>query len=417
MINIHLERGKLLLAQKRLADAEKEFKQALSHAPNDAYAMAWLAECYLSGKRYAEALELGERAMGHAPNDPFLLYTMARAYFYNQNTKKAREMIRQGLQLNPADADFFLLLAHVAFYEEKWQEALDAAEQGLEQDAENVNLVNIRAQALVKLNRKAEAAQTIDYALHKAPEDSYSHANRGWVAIEQSRFKEAQQNFREALRLNPNNEYARSGLKEAIKGENIFYRGLLKYFLWMAKMNEQNRWAVVIGAYIIYRVVLGVARSNPALAPLLYPIIALYVLFALSSWIAIPIANLFLRLHPIGKHALTEDEKMRSNIAGGLVGLSLLALAGYFISDAGQLLFLGLVFGLLLVPAGGTFSVSEGTKARRSLTIYSLALAAVGIIGALVPSLGSWLIIVFALGIFAYGWVANYLIGQDAKAF
>ena len=182
-------------------------------------------------------------------------------------------------------------------------------------------------------------------------------------------------------------------------------------------MNEQNRWAVVIGAYIIYRVVLGVARSNPALAPLLYPIIALYVLFALSSWIAVPIANLFLRLHPIGKHALTEDEKMGSNIAGGLVGLSLLSLAGYFISNAGQLLFLGLVFGLLLVPAGGTFSVSEGTKARRSLTIYSLALAAVGITGALIPSLGSWLIIVFALGIFAYGWVANYLIGQDAKAF
>ena len=417
MTNIHLERGKLLLAQKRITDAEQEFKRALSQSPNDAYAMAWLAECYLSSKRYQEALELGERAMGHAPNDPFLLYTMARAYFYNQNTRKAREMIQQGLQLNPADADFFLLLAHVAFYEERWQEALNAAEQGLEQDAENVNLINIRAQSLVKLDRKAEAAQTIDYALHKAPEDSYAHANRGWVAIEQSRFKEAQLSFREALRLNPNNEYARSGLKEAIKGENIFYRGILKYFLWMAKLNERNRWAVIIGAYIIYRVVLGVARSNPALAPLIYPFIALYVLFALSSWIAVPIANLFLRLHPIGKHALTDDEKAGSNIAGGLLGLSIFALTGYLISGAGQLLFLGIVFGLLLVPAGGTFSVSAGTTARRSLTIYSLALGAAGIIGALIPALGSWLLIVFALGIFAYGWVANYLIGRDAKAF
>ena len=417
MTNIHLERGKLLLTQKRLADAEKEFKQALTLNPNDAYAMAWLAECYLSGKRFKEALELSERAMGLDPNDPFLLYVISRAYFYNQQTKKAREMIQQGLQLNPNDPDFFLLLAHIAFYEEKWQESLDAAEKGLEQDAENVSLVNIRAQALVKLNRKAEAASTIDYALNRAPDDSYSHANRGWVAIEQNRFKDAQLSFKEALRLNPTNEFARSGLKEAIKGENIFYRGILKYFLWMAKLNEQNRWAVVIGAYIIYRVVLGVARNNPAIAPLLYPIISFYVIFALSSWIAVPIANLFLRLHPIGKHALTEDEQLGSNIAGGLLGLAILSFAGYLISGTSQLLFMGLVFGLLLVPAGGTFSVSAGTKARRSLGIYSIALGAAGITGALLPDLGSWLLVVFAFGIFAYGWVANYLIGQDAKSF
>jgi hypothetical protein len=182
-------------------------------------------------------------------------------------------------------------------------------------------------------------------------------------------------------------------------------------------MNERNRWAVVIGAYLIYRVVLGIARNNPALAPLLYPFIALYVLFALSSWIAVPIANLFLRLHPIGKHALTEDEKLGSNISGGLVGLAVLALAGYLVSGAAQLLFLAIVFGLLLVPAGGTFSVSKDTNARRSLTLYSLVLGAAGITGALLPSLSSWLLVVFAFGIFAYGWVANYLIGRDAKTF
>ena len=416
-MNIHLERGKLLLAQNRLDEAERELKQALTKSPNDGYAMAWLAECYLSAKRFDEALELSQRAMGFSPNTPFLQYTLARAYFYNRRTKEARDTIKQALQQNPADPDFFLLLAHVAFYEEKWQEALDAAEQGLELDAENVNLVNIRAQALIKLNRKAEAADTIDYALHKAPENSYSHANRGWVAIEQGRFKEAQLNFREALRLEPNNEFARSGLKEAIKGTNVFYRALLKYFLWMAKMNERNRWAFIIGAYVLYRVLIAVAKNVPAIAPLLYPLIGFYILFALSSWIAVPISNLFLRLHPIGQHALNEDEKMASNIAGGLLGLALLSIVSYLLTDVQQLLFLSIVFGLLLIPAGGTFTVSEGTKARRSLTIYSLVLAGAGVAGALLPALGSWLLVVFAIGIFAYGWVANYLIGQDAKAF
>lgn len=416
-MNIHLERGKLLLAQNRLEEAEQELKQALTEAPDDGYAMAWLAECYLSAKRFGEALELSERAMGYAPNNAFLQYTLARAYFYNRRTKEARETIRQALQQNPADPDFFLLLAHVSFYEEKWQEALDAAEQGLELDAENVNLVNLRAQALIKLNRKAEAADTIDYALNKAPENSYSHANRGWVAIEQGRFKEAQLNFREALRLEPNNEFARSGLKESIKGTNVFYRAVLKYFLWMAKMNERNRWTFIIGAYILYRVLIVVAKNVPAIAPLLYPLIGFYVLFALSSWIAVPISNLFLRLHPIGQHALNDDEKTASNIAGSLLGAALLCILAYLLTSIQPLLFLSIVLGLLLIPAGGTFTVSPGTKARRSLTIYSLALAVLGITGALVPTLGSWLLVVFAVGVFAYGWVANYLIGQDVKTF
>jgi Tfp pilus assembly protein PilF len=416
-MNVHLERGKLLLAQNRLKEAEEELKQALGQTPDDGYTMAWLAECYLSGKDFSKALELSERAMSLSPNHPFLQYTLARAYFYNQRIRQARNTIREALQQNPADPDFFLLLAHVAFYEEKWKEALETAEQGLELEPENVKLVNLRSQTLIKLNRKSEAADTADYALHKAPDNTYSHANRGWVAVEQGQYREAQLHFREALRLDPTNDFARSGLKESIKGTNFFYRGILKYFLWMAKMNERNRWAFIIGAYILYRLLIALAENVPSLAPLLYPLIGLYILFALSSWIAVPISNLFLRLHPIGKYALTEDEQRGSNVAGGLLGLGLLSLLGYLISGAGQLLFLGIVLVLLLIPAGGTFTVSAGTKARRSLAIYSLALGAVGITGALLPSLGSWLIIAFAIGIFAYAWVANYLIGRDAKAF
>ncbi|NBC07683.1 MAG: tetratricopeptide repeat protein, partial [Bacteroidetes bacterium] len=39
-MNIHLERGKLLLAQNRLDEAERELKQALTESPDDGYAMA-----------------------------------------------------------------------------------------------------------------------------------------------------------------------------------------------------------------------------------------------------------------------------------------------------------------------------------------------------------------------------------------
>lgn len=415
-MDYHLERGKLLLAQNRIPEAEAEFKQALAQDPNNGLILGWLAECNLLSKKFKEGLELSERAIGLMPDSNFIRYALARAYFYNQRIADARQAVRQALEQDPNDADFFLLLAHIEFHQSMWAPALKAAEQGLALDPENVGLINIRTQALVKLDRKAEAAHTADFALHKSPEDSYSHANRGWVAIEQGEYKAAQQHFMEALRLNPNSDYAQSGLKESIKGQNVIYRGMLRYFLWVAKMNEQNRWAFIIGAYVAYRLVLALADNFPALSPFLYPIVGFYILFALSSWIAVPLSNLFLRLHPIGKHALSDDERLASNLAGGVLGSALACLAGFLLTQSSALLLLSVILGLLLVPTGGAFSVEPGTKARKSLLAYGSLLAICGIIGVLWPQ-GSWFLIVFGIGIFAYGWVANYLIGQDAKAF
>ncbi|MCB9294832.1 MAG: tetratricopeptide repeat protein [Lewinellaceae bacterium] len=415
-MNIHLERGKLLLAQSRLAEAERELKEALSQQPDDAYAMAWLAECYLNGKRFAEALEVSERAMRFAPNNGFLLYTLARSYFYNKRTKEARETVARALSLNPNDPDFFLLRAHIEFYEENWQAALAAAEQGLELDPEHVNLINLRTQALVKLNRKAEAMETIDYALHHAPEDSYSHANKGWVAIERGAYGQAFGHFREALRLEPNNGYARAGLKEAIKARNWLYRGVLKYFLWLGKMNQQGRWVFIIGIYIFYRIMIEVAENSPSLAPFLYPFIGLYILLAFSSWIAMPVSNLFLRLDPLGKYALDEDELRASTIVGLLGAGAAASLLAYWFSGVDMLLYLGLYLLLLLLPVGGLFSVDAQGRARRQLTYYTYTLAAVGLVAVLTSGVNI-LAIIFLVGVFAYSWVANYLIGKDAREF
>lgn len=412
----HFERGRLLLSQQRYKEAEKELKQALSQQPDNPYAMALLAECYIETSRYSEALQLAQTAVGVEPEIPFLYYSLARAYFFNKKMNKSREAIQEGLQLRPNDADFFLLRANIEYYEEKWQAALDATENGLELDPENVNLVNMRAQCLVKLNRQEEAAETLDYALNRAPENSYAHANKGWVAIEKDKYEEAINHFKEALRLKPTNEYAKSGLKEAIKAKNLLYRYILKYFLWMNKMNERGRWFFIIGIYVLYRILLNLARNNPGLAPLLYPLIIAYIVFAFSSWIAVPVSNLFLRFHPLGKYALNEDEILGSNIVGILGASAIACLLGFYFSNMELLLYLGAYFGIMLIPVGGLFGVYATGKARRYLTYYTLTLAGLGALAVFVPNMGVAAIL-FLLGIFGYGWVANYLIQKDSKEF
>lgn len=42
---------------------------------------------------------------------------------------------------------------------------------------------------------------------------------------------------------------------------------MLRYFLWMDKLGSRGQWAVVVGAFIGYRILRGVAGHNPELAP------------------------------------------------------------------------------------------------------------------------------------------------------
>ena len=408
-MNNNLERGQFFFNKGRYPEAEHEFQKVLSEDPNHAFALALLALVYLETDRKADALPLAQMAVGQAPWSPFIFYVLARVQFFNKQINEALETVKQGRSIDPEDPDFFQLEAQIYFHQSKWEEALAAAVAGMELDPENVSLINLRAQSLVKLNRKTEASQTLDYALQKAPENSYSHANKGWVSIEKDNYDEAVASFKEALRLDASNEYAKHGLKEAIKGKNVLYRVVLKYFLWMSKMAEKGQWAVVIGAYIAYRFVLKIAETYPAIAPLLYPLIVFYVIFAFSTWIARPISNLFLRLHPLGKFALTDDEVTASNFAGILAVSAIGFLTAYYFTNSDLFLLVGIFCGLMLIPVGGVFGVPKGSKARRNLTIYTAILAAVGIGFIAFPALGI-LAIIFMLGIFFYGFVVNYLI-------
>ncbi|MFT4973655.1 MAG: tetratricopeptide (TPR) repeat protein, partial [Saprospiraceae bacterium] len=384
----YLERGQRLYNMGRFQDAEQEFKKVLAEEPNHAFALALMSLVYLETDRRTEALALSQMALGQAPWSPFIFYVLARVQFFNQQIKEALETVKQGRNIDPEDPDFFILEAQIYFHQSKWEEALAAAASGMELDPENVQLINLRAQSLVKLNRKAEAAQTLDYALQKAPENSYSHANKGWVSIERDSYDEAVNSFKEALRLDATNEYAKDGLKEAIKGSNILYRGILKYFLWMSRLAEKGRWAFIIGAYIAYQLILRMAEAYPSIAPLLYPLIVFYIIFAFSTWIARPISNLFLRFHRLGKLALTEDEILASNIAGILAVSAIGCLTIYHFTDGILFLLLGAFLGLMLIPMGGVFGMPEGSKPRQYLMIYSTVLAVVGMGFIAFPNMG-----------------------------
>ena len=423
----YFERGQLLLEQGRVKEAEKAFRKTLADNPSHAAAMALLGHCLSVKKEHEQALEFINQAIGAEPNNPYFFYLKSRASFFANKIKEARNAAEEGLRINPLFSILYELKSVIDFHEKEWKSALKNAELGLALDPESVDLINLRAKSLVKLNRKSEAAATLDFALNKAPEDANSHANKAWVCIEQDEYDQALMHFKEALRLDPTSEFAKQGLKEAIKAKNFLYRYILKYFLWMGKLTSKNQWGVVIGLYVTYRILLWLSEAMPALNIVIVPLIILYIVFAFATWIGIPLANVFLRLHPLGKLALTEDEKLASNIVGTLCVLTIGSIASFYalgysfamengdimVSDDGTWLFtLSFVFLLMMIPAGGVFYARKGSNARKGLIIYSLVLAALGLLTAF-TALDFFL--VFALGIFAFSFVAGYLIKKDQR--
>lgn len=431
-IQARLDRAVLLLKQGRTHDAAAESRQVLTQDPNHAFALGILSTCNVAAKEYAPALDLAQRAVQSEPHDPWLMFVLARAQFFNKQIGQAKQTIHAGLEIDPEFASFWELQSEIAFFEERWEEALYAAEKGLEITPDDVDLVNLRTRALVQLKRTGEAEETVDFALNRAPEDPYSHANRGWVLIEQDRYDEAIESFREALRLNPNLEHARAGLKEAIKGKNWLYRGVLKYFLWMNKMQSGSRWGIIIGLYLASRVLRGLTKAGGFVGYIAAPLLALYVLFVYSTWIGKPVGDFFLRFHSLGKLALDDDERRGSSWVGGLLAAGAILMLTSFLlptellslqSEApiertgglkGTLFLLGMGCFIMLIPIGGLFSVEESSQSRRYLKWFAIGLAASGLLG---MTIYPGLLVVFGLGVFAYGWVANYFISKDAKSF
>jgi tetratricopeptide (TPR) repeat protein len=424
-MNPNLQRGLLLYQQSRYDMAENEIRQALAFDPRDAYAHALLGLCLGHRELFKEATEEAQQAIHLAPDFPFAHYALASIMRERNRNDEALTAINEALRLDASDPAYFALLSAIHFSERRWPAALDAAERGLQLDSEHTWCTNLRAMALVKLGRKSEAGFTIDAALARNPDNSLTHANQGWTFLEKGDPKKALEHFREALRLDPENAWARQGIIEALKARNIIYALMLKYFLFMGKLSRRAQWGVVVGAYFGFRVASAVARSNPNLRPWLLPLIILYVVFALMSWIADPLFNLMLRLSRFGRLALTREKVVASNWLGLCLLLALCSLGACFVFGFDSaFLIAAIVFGALLLPVAGTFKCAEGSS-RNIMAVYTAIVACVGIVTIALFALpqeqinpndpAPILLMAVILGAVGSSWIMNILIMQKRR--
>jgi Tfp pilus assembly protein PilF len=371
-----LERALLLLQQSRYDLAEQELRQLLAKDPDDAQAHALLAFSLTQQDKLEEAESSARQAIQLAPDYPYCHYCLGVVKIQKDDLVSARRAVEEAIRLDPEDSDYHGLRALIYLRAQRWQEALDAANEGLTHDPTHQGCLNHRAMALVKLNRHEEAHQTIGQALQRNPENEQTHANLGWTYLHKGQHQKALEHFSEALRLDPNYDYARHGLVEALKARYFLYRWLLQFFLWMSRLSPGVRGGLIVGAYVLVRVLQGASRQHPEVAPFILPIVSFYGIFVLLTWIIDPLFNLALQCNKYGRHALSSRQRWNSSIFGVLLLATIVsAICGVV---TGLLIFflLALNVGLLIVPA--TRVLEDNRKINRGALAFVAGMALFG---------------------------------------
>jgi tetratricopeptide (TPR) repeat protein len=410
-MSAHLERARLLLAQSRAADAERETMLALGQQPDDPHALGLLALSRMEQGKNDAALEAAQEAVGRAPDEAFFHSVHAHVLRDLDRTDDAFRAVQEALRLDPGDADHFALLASIELQRQRWPAALEAAERALALNAEHVGAANLRAMALVRLGRKAEAMETVDFALERAPDNAFSHANQGWNCLHRNDPRRAQEHFREALRLDPELEYAQQGMLEALKARNPVYRSMLAYFLWQARQTARFQWAFIIGIYFAGTFARSLSAAQPQLNWLWWPLLGLFYAFVYLSWTAIPMFNLLLFFDRFGRHVLTPDQRTGAVWFGGSFLLALGSLVWWLTRDSETGYFCTVVLAVLSICIAATFARTG--RIRRILGGCTAALAAIALTAGLLLQnenvAGLTLISVFTFGFIGFQILANVL--------
>ena len=330
-MNPSLQKAQLLLSQGRVDLAEQEVGRVLAENPQDTWALILMTHCCLQSDDLASALEFAQQAVANEPDEPVAFQTLAQVQKRKRLPDRALESLDEALRLDPEDATTHGMIAAIHYEQRRWKLAVESAETGLALDPDESTCEHVRALALERLGQTGLSVAAARETLSKNPDDSEAHAVHAWALLTDGKYREAQEGFREALRLDPNDGFARQGMIQALNANSLVFRLLLKYQMWMSRLSSKVQWVVIIVILVGRRVLSEIAAANPAFAPWIEPILtATFVLIAFS-WLADPIFNTFLRLHPFGKHLLDRRQVMASNCILALVSIGVLVSAWWLL--------------------------------------------------------------------------------------
>lgn len=361
-----LERALALCDLGRLDDAEEALRKVLREDPDDPVAHGILALVLLDLDRADEALQAASTTIALAPDLSLGHTASAQALLSLGRFDDADASANEAIRIDPEDPDPWVLLTAADLGRGRWPDALSAADKALSLEPESESARGLRAVALA-MSKGADWQEAADQTLAVAPDSALAHAFSAQAYLARGGEREAAERFREALRLDPESEFAQAGLADAMKASHPLFRPLFRFFLWQERLSRGWKIALTVGPLLLVRALRPAADHNP----LVIGLIALWFLFVAVTWMSVPIANLALRLSPVGRAVLPADQKRSSTAFLVFVGAALLALVLSVVVSTGFVL---TAFAAVLLAF--VVGSADGLGRRRKRIVYAGAIAA-----------------------------------------
>ncbi|MBV8771527.1 MAG: tetratricopeptide repeat protein [Deltaproteobacteria bacterium] len=201
------------LAHARLAIAEVESNQldaasaeisnlvdrGAGSTPDVMYARARLL---LAQKKMAEAehvlVDLTDVAPKFAPG----FYYLGAAYAASNDLSKARQQLETAIKLAP-NSEMYRVLAAVDLKQGYYPGALEAVNHALQYSPDNIQALLLKGDALAEEGQYQQAEQAFRQVTKLAPQNSVAHKRLGQVAVKRNDLVSAANEFEAALRLDP----------------------------------------------------------------------------------------------------------------------------------------------------------------------------------------------------------------------
>jgi tetratricopeptide (TPR) repeat protein len=404
MNHLVLERVKLLLSQGRIEEADKQIRSFLNEDPTNEYGRYLLAYILFFKGNSRESEQILIQLQTEDPENTGYLALLAEINLKEEEYAEAEAKTDLLLEMDPNEVLFYNLKSRLKFAQRYYDGALKYSNSALIIDPENIEALNQKALLAGILGDNGVANNAVKEALEKNPENPHTIANHGHQLLVEGKVKEALERLSEALRLNPTNSLARYAMQEALKSRFWPYRLFYKYIHFMARLTARGSWIVIIGAYVIYQIILRVGQSNEQLAPFLMPIAYLLVGFFLLSWIINPLMNLYLLTNNYGRLLLDEEEKKMAKLTGLSLVFAMITFLVWYLMGVEIFLFAALFFVAMMIPLG-SFLTPYNKTSRQKLIYFTGAIFLFGLVGIVSNTL--MLLNIAFIGIFFYQFAAN----------
>lgn len=366
----------LLMQQHRYDLALSEVEALLVESPDSSYLHGLRSLCQTAMGQLREGEESARTAISLDPAEDLAFSALAHALHKKQDHRSALSAIESALEIDPERAEYWRQQAAIQFSLYRWNEAVVSTDRALAINAEDAEALVLRSHALHALGRTQEADEMSRRALAVSPDLAMGHFEQGWALLRMGKARVAEERFLEALRIDANFVPAQHGLKESIRSRFPPYRWITAYQHWLRRFPPKLSAGLIFLAMLLVNalpqwVPKGSAFEGPATV-----LVYVYLMFVFLTWIAGPLSNFFLRLHPLGKSALTPEERHGSLVLGAVFLGSLLVATG--LVTAPDLYWSALMMSLgMAVPASAIF-VQKRDSQRWFMALVTIVLLCMG---------------------------------------